>query len=206
MFLGTAFLLLFSAFIQAENLSFYKGYLFYKNYLEESMPSDDFNQILEGMKAAHNGKQISSEEIEEKKNQLYHQLKEERLSESNRFMQKVVKEKEVVELVKGKLAYRVLKIGNGSEIDYKDSPLLLYKAKTLLNGKEITINELDEPKEILLKSTITGFCQGVAGMREGEKRILYIHPDLAYGSGSELIEPNSQIIIEVEVVKKHPLP
>ena len=203
MILRGLFLFLFPVFIQAENLSYYKGYLLYKNYLEETSPSVDFNQVMEGMKAAHNGLIISNEEIEENKNKLYNQVKEERLSESNYFMAKVVLENGVIELIKGKLAYKIIKIGSGSEIEEQDSPLILYRAKTLVNGKQITINEIDEPKTILLKSTITGFLKGVAGMQEGEIRVLYIHPDFAYGSGSELIEPNSQMIIEVEVIEKH---
>ena len=37
-------------------------------------------------------------------------------------------------------------------------------------------------------------------MKEGEKRVIYIHPDLAYGTYGSL-PPNSLLIFEIEVVK-----
>ena len=40
-------------------------------------------------------------------------------------------------------------------------------------------------------------------MREGEKRMLYVHPELAYGEVSSKMEPNSLIVFEIEVGKKN---
>ena len=52
---------------------------------------------------------------------------------------------------------------------------------------------------IYLPDMIRGFQEGVAGMQEGEKRRLYIHPDLAYGVSNE-VPPNSILFFDVEVV------
>ena len=47
---------------------------------------------------------------------------------------------------------------------------------------------------------ITGFDQGVVGMRVGGKRRMYIPPNLAYGSsGQGPIPPNASIVFEVEL-------
>ena len=53
---------------------------------------------------------------------------------------------------------------------------------------------------VSLDETIPGFSKGIIGMKEGEKRTLYIHPDLAYGVNGNL-PPNSLLTFEIEIVK-----
>jgi len=200
------FFLLIPFFIFAESISYYQGYLLYENYVKNSVHATDFDQLVEGIKAAHRGLVLNRDDIEKKQKEHCRFVKQERLANANRFMAAITGENGVIVLVKGKLAYKVIKQGTGSEVQENDSPSIKYTAKILEGDKEVEFGpNSEEPKEILLKSTISGFMQGVVGMREGEKRILYIHPDLAYGSGSELIEPNSQMIFEVEVFKKSPI-
>lgn len=49
-----------------------------------------------------------------------------------------------------------------------------------------------------LSETILGFAKGVEGMREGERRKLYIHPELGYALFGH-VAPNSLLIVDVEV-------
>ena len=50
---------------------------------------------------------------------------------------------------------------------------------------------------------IAGWDQGVAGMKEGGRRLLVIPPDLAYGaqSPSPDIAPNETLVFVVDLVK-----
>lgn len=50
---------------------------------------------------------------------------------------------------------------------------------------------------------IRGWDQGVTGMKEGEKRVLYIPAALGYGTqgAGAVIPPNSNLIFEVELLK-----
>ena len=38
-------------------------------------------------------------------------------------------------------------------------------------------------------------------MKEGEKRTVYIHPDLAYGTNGYLPPPNSLLTFDIEIIK-----
>lgn len=54
-------------------------------------------------------------------------------------------------------------------------------------------------------TAIRGFKEGIVGMKGGEKRRLYIHPEYGYGKFCH-IEPNSLLIVEVELLLKEKLP
>lgn len=195
-------LFFFPFLIFAENcsktFSFYTGYLLYQDHLRRSELPLNFQEVLEGMKEAHKegSVEITEEAVQEFYDRYYNQIKEEKLAEANRFLSQISMQEGVKELVKDKLYYKIEKQGTGSEIS--DEPVIQYKAKTLMGGKEEQFHSISEPKAILLKATIKGFSMGVQGMRIGEKRVLYIHPDLAYGAASMKVTPNSLIIFEVE--------
>jgi len=60
--------------------------------------------------------------------------------------------------------------------------------------------ETGGPITIPLDQTIPGFSKGLVGMKEGEKRRLFVHPDLGYGTMGQL-PPNELLIFDIEVVK-----
>lgn len=72
----------------------------------------------------------------------------------------------------------------------------------LLNGKIIDSSyEREQSSTFLLEAImVPGFIEGVKLMKEGAKYRFWIHPDFAYGKeGTETIEPNTLLIIEVEL-------
>ena len=77
------------------------------------------------------------------------------------------------------------------------SPVIKYTG-TFLDGS--VFGASTEEEMITLDETIPGFSKGIVGMREGEKRTLYIHPELGYGS-SGYLPPNSLLTFEIEVIK-----
>lgn len=98
-------------------------------------------------------------------------------------------------IIPNKLYYEVLQKESESVTLYS---LFHYKIMTV--DETILANTYNEgpPKHISLTNAIVGFVKGVQGMSIGEKRKLYIHPDLAYRTIGVFAPPQSLIIIEVE--------
>lgn len=110
-----------------------------------------------------------------------------------------------VQAVDPKLQFLVAQEGRGDAVGPESVPLIHYKG-TLLDGTVFASSEgIGEPIALPIKQSIPGFAKGLVGMKEGEKRVLYIHPELAYGLSGQL-PPNSLLIFEVEIVKANAIP
>lgn len=167
----------------------------------------DIAYIIQGMEAAEKGVEspLSEEEYEGKLRRLHDinmkHISAHNLMEAEMFLKNNISVSDVVVLVEDKLQYKIVQSGEGEEVSLSSAPCIYFKGY-LLNGKMFGSSEKSpEPVKIVLAQTIPGVAQGMVGMKAGEKRILYIHPDLGYGSAENMpILPNSLLIFEVEVV------
>lgn len=123
----------------------------------------------------------------------------ENLQAAEEFLKKNKLESQVKELIPGKLQYKILQEGNGPMVKEDATPKIHYTGK-LIDGKIFGTSTQTGPISIPLSDVVQGFRQGIAGMRKGEKRRLFIHPELAYGKQGEL-PPNVLLIFDVEVVE-----
>jgi peptidyl-prolyl cis-trans isomerase A (cyclophilin A) len=103
------------------------------------------------------------------------------------------------------MEYEVLTIGKGKVAKDNDQVAVHYEGK-LENGTVFdSSKKRGEPFTFLLgaKQVIAGWDVGVEGMKEGEKRMLYIPSDMAYGERGVpgVIPPKSKLIFEVELLK-----
>lgn len=178
------------------------GHLIGKNL--DSIGFDfDLDLVIKGIKDNRDGKAAPLDEtkcvqaITHLQEQAFEKLAQDNLSKAEDFLKTNAKQKDVVEVEEGKLQYKVLQEGNGEEVQAGHSPLIRYKG-TFLDGT--VFGESKEEEKISLSETIPGFSKGIVGMKVGEKRTLYIHPDLGYGKQGYL-PPNSSLIFEIEVVK-----
>lgn len=131
---------------------------------------------------------------------VFEKKAKENLSLAEKFLQENKKNAGVVEVQVDKLQYRIVKEGTGKAISGKPSALLHYKG-SFINGQVFSSSEANkEPILLPLAQTIPGFSLGMQGMKEGETRILYIHPDLAYGTSGQL-PPNSLLIFEINLIE-----
>jgi peptidylprolyl isomerase len=128
------------------------------------------------------------------------QVAVENLAEAESFLKENAQRPGVVEIVPGQLQYRVVRQGQGMVVPDNGSPLVHYKGR-FIDGSLFGSTEDDgEAMTIPLDQTISGFARAVAGMQEGEKREIYIHPELGYGTSGQL-PPNALLIFEVSVVE-----
>ncbi len=109
--------------------------------------------------------------------------------------------REQVKSTESGLQYEVLSVGEGQtpteesivEVDYQ---ILLPNGRVVDSSYERGQSSTFQLKAIM----VPGFIEGVKLMSVGSKYRFWIHPDLAYGKeGTQTIEPNTLLIVEVEL-------
>lgn len=168
--------------------------------------SFDLEGIVKGIRegAAGQPSPLTEKEYEEMmaavQEKAFKEMSSSNLKNANEFINKNSKEAGVVEVVPGKLQYTILKEGTGPTVEAHSSPKIHYTGKYQDGTVFGTSEEMGGPITIPLDQTIPGFSKGIAGMKEGEKRRLFVHPDLGYGTTGQL-PPNELLIFDIEVVK-----
>ncbi len=163
----------------------------------------DIAQVIKGLQDASIGKDSPMTETEcvqalaAIQEAAFKQQAVENMKKADEFLAKNASSAGIVTLEPGKIQYKVEQTGTGAVVEDHFTPLIRYTGK-FLDGTVFGSSKEDEP--ISLDETIPGFTKGLIGMKEGEKRTLYIHPDLGYGATGYL-PPNSLLCFEVEVVK-----
>jgi len=183
------------------------GHLIGKNM--ESIGVDlDIDLVVKGLQDAANGKDSPLSESEciealaSAQEKAFQKKAEENLAAAEAFLKKNASKKKVVSLEEGKVQYKVEKRGKGNVVKEGFSPMIKYVGK-YLDGS--IFGQSEKEQMISLEETIPGFTKGLVGMKEGEKRTLYIHPDYGYGT-SGYLPPNSLLTFEIEVVKANAEP
>jgi peptidylprolyl isomerase len=168
--------------------------------------SFDLDGIIKGIRegAAGQPSPLTEKEYEEMmtavQEKAFKEMSTSNLKSANEFMEKNKQASGIVEVVPNKLQYSVLKEGTGATVEPHSSPKIHYTGKYQDGTVFGTSEEMGGPITIPLDQTIPGFSKGITGMKEGEKRRLYVHPDLGYGTTGQL-PPNELLIFDIEVVK-----
>ena len=103
------------------------------------------------------------------------------------------------------LRYRIIQEGNG-EVAKNGDQVFVHYTGTLTDGTKFdSSHDRNQPFDFPLGSgrVIKGWDIGVAGMKIGEIRELYIPSDLAYGArgAGALIQPNTDLLFTVELLE-----
>jgi FKBP-type peptidyl-prolyl cis-trans isomerase len=97
------------------------------------------------------------------------------------------------------------KAGTGEEAAEGDTVAVLYTG-WLKDGTKFDSNQKRNDPFVFqlgVSAVISGWHQGVAGMKVGGKRKLIIPPELGYGEGGYPpdIPPNAELTFEIELLK-----
>jgi FKBP-type peptidyl-prolyl cis-trans isomerase len=132
--------------------------------------------------------------------QLFDQTSKNNLQKAASFLQALENKAQLHSLEDGKILYEVLADGRSIQCVQKDSiPLLHYSIFLLPNEGVVDTRRGHNPCRVPLSKIITGFAKGVEGMRLGERRKIFIHPDFGYSEVGH-VPPNSLLIVDVEVI------
>ncbi len=99
------------------------------------------------------------------------------------------------------LMYRVLKPGKGAKPAQGAEVTVNYIGK-FLDGKVFDSSAQGSPAKFKIGQVIEGWNEALRDMKKGEKRLLVIPPELAYGERGYpgAIPPNSYLVFEVELL------
>ena len=100
------------------------------------------------------------------------------------------------------LQYELISEGHGEMPNIADHVLVHYVGTNVHGEIFDSTHEYGEPLELPLYRVIPGWSEGLRLMREGERAILYIPADLAYGPTGYggYIAPNAVLIFDVELL------
>lgn len=163
----------------------------------------DIELVVKGLKDATNGKHSPMSESEcieaiaTVQENAFKQKSQANLANAESFLEKNGSCKYITSIEEGKIQYKIEKQGEGPLVEAHGNPVIRYTG-TYLNGSVFGTSKKDEV--ISLDETILGFQKGLVGMKEGEKRTLYIHPDYGYGTQG-CLPPNSLLTFEIEIIK-----
>ncbi len=168
--------------------------------------SFDTDSIIKGIREGAEGKKspMSDEEYEKAMAQLQQKavntLADTNIEAAEKFMKDNATAQGVVEIVPGKLQYLILEKGHDPVVPEHGTPQINYTGKYIDGTVFGTSDNAGGPIAVPIDQTIPGFSKGIAGMKEGEKRRLFVHPEFGYGRAGQL-PPNSLLIFDIEVVK-----
>lgn len=177
------------------------GHLIGKNLQNIGMKFD-VAQVIKGLQDSLEGKESPMSEMEciqaltSAQEKAFKEQAQDNLKKAESFLQDNAKTTGVTSLENGKVQFRIDKEGKGSSLESHYSPLIRYTGK-FMDGSVFSASK--EEEKICLEEVIPGLRSGLLGMKEGEKRIVFIHPDLAYGT-SGCLPPNALLTFEVELV------
>lgn len=184
------------------------GYLFWEDV--KNLPiAFSLDDVIDGMKASADGKKISDEasdadflkRLSTIRRESLEKQTAKNLEEAQEFLRKIAQKPGIVTIEESRLYYEVKTEGRGSWYVIPASTCYFhYTISTIDDEKIVDTRGKNEPMQIDLATAFPGFTKGVLGMKKGEKRVLYIHPDLAYGRARQVIAPEILVIIEVEAL------
>jgi len=160
----------------------------------------DVKDIVNGMKEASENipAKLKADEVMklclEMEKQQFETLAKNNLEASIAFLKEIHSQNDIQIIVKDKIYIKIVEEGEEDGLLAHESGKFKMKASRQ-NGETFYLNE--EGVMQSLEVAIEGFSKGAIGMKLQEKRIIYIHPDYAYGLYHPF-HPNTTIIVEVE--------
>lgn len=188
------------AILEPKTLSKALGHTLAKNLLETPTFNFDVKSVITGMQEELEGKPspLSDAEYEHAFDLIHQKYLEEMsaqtLEQADAFLNMNIENPGIIELIPGKLQISILEKGEGSvAISENDTPILKYTGHYLDESPV----EATDGEAFPMNQAIPGLQKGMIGAKKGEKRRLFIHPDLCHSE----TEREPLLILDVTVVE-----
>lgn len=195
-----------------EPIGYFLGISIGQNMAQSGFKVGDFDMdaMLAGFSDALAGKEptMSEEQLQATQKKIQQLLEKrfqatvtEKQAENSKWLAANAK-KNGVKALEGGLQYQVLKAGTGKSPTKADRVRVHYTGK-LVSGKVFDSSvQRGQPAEFGVGQVIPGWTMALQKMKVGDKWMLYIPSDLAYGErGSPpAIGPNEVLVFEVELL------
>jgi len=174
----------------------------------------DVNALNRGIADAYNGAELALDdearmqaktafqtELRDAMIRKQSEIAEKNLAAGKAFLEENAKKPGVITTESG-LQYKVITSGDGKQPTASDTVTTHYRG-TLIDGREFDSSyKRDKPASFPVKGVIKGWTEALQLMHVGDKWQLFIPSELAYGESkrSELIQPNSTLIFEIELL------
>jgi FKBP-type peptidyl-prolyl cis-trans isomerase FklB len=183
------------------------GVLIASNLRSQAGDSLDLEAFFKGIKDSYQSQplQIKQEEcsgLVQQHIQTFSKRKADKMRKGGvDFLEKNKKEAGITTTASG-LQYKVVNTGSGKTPGPTDKVTVHYHG-TLIDGMVFDSSvKRGQPTTFGVNQVIRGWTEALQLMKEGDKWILYIPQELAYGAnGSGQIPPYSTLIFEVELIK-----
>lgn len=194
---------------EVDSVSYMLGYNLGRSIAYSNMGSLSISKIVEGIKAAGEGVEISQEEFYgvvngfmEKRMKL---VGEANLAKAEKFFAENGS-KEGVQATESGLQYRIEREGGLKAASEKDTVEVNYEGTTLDGEVFDSSYERGEAVTFPLNRVISGWTEGMQLVGEGGEITLWIPANLAYGERAQgdKIGPNEALKFKVEVIKVRP--
>lgn len=165
--------------------------------------------IVIGMNLNAEGKILPDDETTDEFLQRFATLRKMSLEEqakknrkrSEEYLAIIAKKAGIIALEDEKLYYEIQVPGREEPfVESNSSYYFHYTIKTIDNEEIVDTRKENTPKQVNLATALPAFSKGVVNMKKGERRIIYAHPDLAYGTHRQIVPPQMIVIIDVETI------
>ena len=172
------------------------GYMIGKSFNDFDFELD-LKKLIKGIKNAKD--KVKSEDeclqvLNDFQLKINKKLCEKNLKIAEVFLENNSKNQNIITLEDKKIQYEILKEGENDIVKSYNTPIVKVTIKDL-KGKVFA--EIEEA--IDLDETFPTLKKVILGMKENEKRRVYMHPDLAYGKESPYL--NALLIFDIEMIK-----
>ncbi len=190
-----------------DKISYALGLSIGNNFLSSGIKKLNISDFSEALKAVLEGKQpeMSYDEAKKVINEYFSALQEEKMDinrQAGEEFLKVNKEKAGIITLSSGLQYEVISEGSGSKPKATNTVKCHYEGR-LIDGRVFDSSiKRGQPATFPLNQVIKGWTEGLQLMPVGSKFRFYIPSELGYGANGagEMIEPNSTLIFDVELL------